>query len=420
LLTLQNPSFRFFDITSLPVSITRLDTFTLKIWVRRQQWILLAEEEVKLRSLNITNSTHDVMYHLIDGVYTTDPTPDPAPSKLWPPLPTSSYNALMRLSTLDDSIQDALRTREQLTAQIESILHPPNSAPQAQESAALAAHFVSKERKLLKASIKRRAEIKASLEARRAAIAEGKIAQDHVQDDVTSARSKLEECKALLKATIESIHGQRRRICEELLQTFPIEPTTTPLLFTICDLPLPNSSFEESDEDVVSAALGHVALLVNHLQYYLAVPLPYPIIPYASRSIVQDTISILPDNQRAFPLYTKGTVRFRFDYAVFLLNKDIECLAESQGLRVIDIRHTLPNLKYLLYVCSAGNSQLPSRKAGGVRGLLAGRMTPIQSGRGSIDSNQGEEVRKALEVQAGPVFNRGSLRTSGLRENIRL
>ena len=39
-------------------------------------------------------------------------------------------------------------------------------------------------------------------------------------------------------------------------------------------------------------------------------------------------------------------------------------------LRVLDIRQTLPNLKYLLYVATAGEGELPARKAGGVRGLL--------------------------------------------------
>jgi hypothetical protein len=142
----------------------------------------------------------------------------------------------------------------------------------------------------------------------------------------------------------------------------------------------------------------------------------------------------------------KGTVRFRFDYGVFLLNKNIERLAESQGLKVMDIRQTLPNLKYVLYVCSAGSSELPARKAGGIRGLITGREVEIGSRRGSADSGivgaQSEAVRKALEngsAEAKGVkldvgkgnrdFNMASLpfrdthvqslRTSGLRENIK-
>ena len=345
----------------------------------------------------------------------------------------------MRLSSLDDSIQDALTTRESLAVQINAILHdrPLDEAPQTQDEAALAGRYVAAERKLLKQSIKRRSELRSSLMARRQAIDQGTKAQADAQEDVNSALDKLKKCRDLLQTTTEEIHGQRRRICEELLRIFPIDPTTEPLLFTIVGLPLPNTSFDESDEDVIAAALGHVARLVDMLQYYLSVPLPYPVTPFGSRSIIRDQISTLADAQRTFPLYTKGTVRFRFDYAVFLLNKNIERLAESQGLKVIDIRHTLPNLKYLLYVCSAGSSELPARKAGGIRGLLSGRATPIASRRGSEDISQGDAARKALEnsvdstgtgnklIKTGlatilPIGMEQSttLRTSGLRENI--
>jgi UV radiation resistance-associated gene protein len=350
----------------------------------------------------------------------------------------------MRLSSLDDSIQDALATRESLAAQINAILEdkPVNEAPQAQEEAALASRYLTSQRRLLKQSLKRRSELKASLLARRQAIEQGTKAQARAQEDVQSATDKLEKSKSLLHTTMEDIHGQRRRICEELLHIFPIKPTSQSLLFTIRGLALPNTSFNESDEDVISAALSHVARLVDMLQYYLSVPLPYPITAFGSRSIIRDQISTLADSQRTFPLYTKGTIRYRFDYGAFLLNKDIECLAESQGLKVIDIRHTLPNLKYLLYVCSAGNSELPARKAGGIRGLLSNRVTPLPSRRGSEDA-PANTARLALESSGSGNSNgngngnshrkvkspggtvmpistdeRTTLRTRGLRENI--
>ena len=62
------------------------------------------------------------------------------------------------------------------------------------------------------------------------------------------------------------------------------------------------------------------------------------------------------------------------------------------GLRVLDIRHTLPNLKYLLYVLTAGSGELPVRKAGGVRGLLdGGRLALAISRSGSEESVQGHK-----------------------------
>lgn len=384
-----------------------------------------------------------LIFQLQDGLYTIGvDVPEPTPPK--PPthaLPTSSYTALMRLSSLDDSIQDALSTREQLAAQINDILEHNKEASdvsrqalQGVEEAALTKRYAVGEGKQLKQVIKRRGQLQDSLAARREFMRRGIESQDRAQLDVDVAMEKLAHCRSTLTGAVENMRGQRRRICEELLKVFPIESTTQSLLFTICGLPLPNTSFDNSDADIIAAALGHVARVVDMLQYYLSVPLPYPVTAFGSRSIVRDLISMLPDAQRTFPLYTKGTVKFRFDYAVFLLNKDIECLAEAQGLKLVDIRQTLPNLKYLLYVCSAGNNELPARRAGGVRGLLSGRGTPVGSRRGSNASGQGDAVRAAVEngnadarhkaetaaliLPFGIGKDRGSLRTSGLRENV--
>ena len=214
----------------------------------------------------------------------------------------------------------------------------------------------------------------------------------------------------------------------------------SPLAFRICGIPLPNTDYDptssSSTEDSLSAALGYVAHLADLLQYYLSVPLPYPLTPFGSRSSVRDDISLLPDTsmssstvtsyatssskhtnpasgsgggtttarqryyqrhqQRDFPLFLRGgaTAQYRFDYAWFLLNKDIEALFAAAGrhllpggspIRVVDLRHTLPNLKYLLYVCTAGSDDVPERKRGGVRGLWAGRMKSrvVAAARGS-------------------------------------
>ncbi|KAH8813109.1 UV radiation resistance protein-like protein [Xylogone sp. PMI_703] len=445
-----NATFRLFDLSDFAPAITRLDSFTIRIWVKRSDYIPLIEEKVNLQALQFIGTLEGhpfppncILFHLVDGIYTAKLTSRPLQPRHGPTLPTSSYNALMRLSNLDESIQDALATREELVNQINSLLRdtPIDRAPQAQEEAALASSYTSAERRLLKVSIRRRAELKASILARHEAIIKGREVQSRAQEDVSAAREKLEESKKLLKSTSENIHGQRRRICEELTQIFRIDPTPhTPLLFTICGLPLPNTSFNDNDidEDVISAALGYVARLVDMLQYYLSVPIPYPVYSFGSRSTIRDPISTLADNQRLFPLYMKGAIRFRFDYAVFLLNKNIEALAESQGLKVIDIRHTLPNLKYVLYVASAGTSELPARKAGGVRGLLSGRgTTPLGSRRGSEDSaiGHGDAARKALEHHTGnghglepqktPVValpfamdQMQSLKTRGMRENV--
>ncbi|KAI1464186.1 UV radiation resistance protein and autophagy-related subunit 14-domain-containing protein [Daldinia caldariorum] len=387
-----NFNFRFFDLSQAGPTVTRRHQFTIKLWAKRQQsWILLLTENVDLRSLNYLGSlrNHDfppncLLFQLVDGLYCfglESQLPEP---KQAPPLSTSSYNALMKLSNLDNSIQDALATREALTAQINSLLErsPPDAVPKAQDAAQLASEYLASQTRALRAAQARKADLQASLEARRAAIREGRAAQAKAAEDVKHAQAKLPASLGLLSSSRDSIHGQRRRICEDLARIFPIAPGppgSPPLSFSICGVPLPNTDYDptssSSAEDSLSAALGYVAHLAHLLQFYLGVPLPYPVRPLGSRSAVRDDISLLPESQRLFPLFPRGgaTAQYRFDYAWFLLNKDVEALCVAAGLKVVDIRHTLPNLKYLLYVCSAGRDEVPERKRGGIRGLWAGR-----------------------------------------------
>lgn len=375
-----------------------------------------------LRQLHFIGSLTDrsfpsnsVVFHMVDGIYLLDvPTGKLPPAKPLSPLPTSSYSALMKLSNLDDSIQDALATREQIAAQINNILEsrPSDEAPQARETANLAAKYVKIENFRLEATIKKRDEMKASIEAKRGGIANAQAAQDRSRNLMDEAITETPKLEAEHKKVEDDLRGQRRRICEELMQIFPIETTGKSLVFTICGIELPNANFEDVDPEPIAAALGHVALVVFMLSAYLYTPLPYPIEWFGSRSVIRDEISQLADSNRVFPLFGKGSVAFRFEYAVFLLNKDIECLAEKQGLKVPDIRQTLPNLKYLLYVASAGTEELPARKAGGIRGLLGSRRgTPIVSRR---PSDEGSSFRAASNDAGGNL--RGASR-AGVSEN---
>jgi hypothetical protein len=429
----------------------------------------LFEEEVDLRFLNFLGRLQDVqfppnclVFHLTDGVYSLEIGSKYPPPKITPSLPTSSYNALMKLATLDNSIQDALATQETIMNQINEILNrnSTGSVPEAEDKTKLVNKYLTQQKRSVETTKKRKAELEASIAARKEAIRSGKAVQDKVSATIEDATEKLTESKRLVEVTKEKIRGQRRRICEDLSVIYQISqvPNGAPLAFQICGIPLPNTTYDHSkvngiaSEDALSAALGHVAALTNSLQYYLGVALPYPISPLASRSSIRDDISMLPDPQREFPLYLpKGgsSAQFRFDYGWFLLNKDIEALCTAQGLKVVDIRHTLPNLKYLLYVCSAGTDELPERKRGGVRGLWAGRAMKGGRASGSVDgggdsrrgstesdaaSRQREELRKAITAQQRGYRNGSTmesplaspldegvinltLRTKGMREN---
>jgi UV radiation resistance-associated gene protein len=486
-----NFNFRFFDLSSTGPLVTRQARVEVRVWAkRRTSWCLLLSQDIELGALHYLGSLRNhhfppncLIFHLEDGMYSLDIASKRPEPKQIPSLPTSSYNALMKLSNLDTSIQDAIATREALKAQINLSLEetPENLVPQAEESARLALNFVAAQRRALRAAQTRRDQLEGSIQARRAAIKEGRAAQLRVAEDIEHAQSKLPASLESISATKESIHGQRRRICEDLARIFPITPAPSgaPLSFSICGIPLPNSDYDptssSSIEDALSAGLGYVAQLTYALQFYLSAPLPYTVSPFGSRSSIRDDISLLPEAQRNFPLFLRGgaTAQYRFDYGWFLLNKDIEALCVSAGLKVVDIRHTLPNLKYLLYVCTAGSDEVPERKRGGIRGLWAGRMkgrlkmgsslTSTDDGasstggsrRGSMDSEivggrQRESLNRALgkentqQVDSGDhsrqssvggsdrqrhqsplrlpfdegLANKLTLRTKGLRENV--
>jgi regulator of replication initiation timing len=379
----------------------------------------------------------------------------------------------MRLSTLERSIQDALVTQETLKQQINDMIaenrDERTELDQAGHRLNLVEKYVSAEQKAVKNSSEQVEKLQASIASRRDKMSEGRSLMEKTDQDMDSALEKLFADKERSSKVRDDIRGQRRRICEDLNTIFRIEPVPNgkPLQFQILGISLPNAEdyggavMSGAEEDALSAALGHVALLTHHLQFYLGVALPYPITCCGSRSYITDDISIIQDSIRDFPLYLPrggSAAHFRFDYGWFILNKNIETLCAAQDLKVMDIRHTLPNLKYLLYVCSAGTDELPERTKGGVRGLRAGIMrsrgvsvaddadSVMSSRRGSVDSDlpaggrsAGDEAKRKLKglrgqgvrdddskvpeiSDVGVPFDEGfgklTLRTKGMREHV--
>ena len=413
----MNPTFAFFDLDIVSSRIGRSDECTLRIWARdgaHEDYVLLLELKVNLRSLQYIGKhledfhhplpQNTVLIHLSDGIYTsfTDLPGTESGSeflreqKVDATETGSSFDALMQLANLDDCVQDALKVREQLEQEVSALLSEVQStdtkkqsrAERREEVAASRSTVASLSRQKSQAE-KRKEELSTSIQLRRDA-----VARSLQHDDAAPTRESL---KHAIKGLQEDIHrkleqsqGQVRRIGETLLTIFPIEAMRNKALqFSIRNLYLPNSSFDDTNRDEIAAALGYTAQLVHQLSLYLSTPLPYPIDANASGSSIQDPIS-MSIAQRKYPLHPTN-VAYKFEYGVFLLNKDIEFLMYKAGLRVLDIRHTLPNLKYLLYILTAGLGELPARKAGGVRGLLGGRFTPSVSRRGSEESVRGQK-----------------------------
>jgi len=415
----MNPSFRFFDLNISGPQVAWANEVKLKLWAKTDKldnFILLIELEITLKSLQFIGKSLDnfhhplpsncILFHFEDGIYTsfTD-TPveeyraarhfkGAAKAGIARPDKTSSYDALMQLANVDDCIQDALATRAKLEGQINALLSSNRKEleifdenRQAQEAVSAVHGAISSEQRQSRSLSRRRDEILKSLRLRREAIHSGRSTQSRNESAVHDLQKTTHETGIQSRKTLDESGAQVRRVCENLELIYPLEPIKSrPLHFRIRNLYLPNSVFDDTNRDEIAAALGFTSTLAYMLSLYLSTPLPYPVLPSSSTSTIEDPISVAI-SQRTFPLYPTN-VSYKFEYGVFLLNKDIEFLMNKNGLRILDIRHTLPNLKYLIYALTARTGELPARMAGGVRGLVTGRVTPTISRRGSEDSIQ--------------------------------
>jgi UV radiation resistance-associated gene protein len=412
-----NPNFQFFDLNMNGPEVARSDGIQLKLWARTDRlnkFVLLIDLQICLRSLQFIGKSIDnfrqplplncIVFHFEDGIYTsfTDmPVAEQslaslsksfAKAGMTRPDTPSTYNALMQLANVDECIRDALWMRAELERQINDHLSYSRQAlevldrcRQAQEAVNANYRAISSEHRQIQLLRRKRDNVLASIKLRRDVVECGRTTENRNQAAIHGLHKAIREVKTQSVHTTDDSNGQIRRVCEDMALIYSLEPIKNrPLHFRIRNLYLPNSVFDDTNRDDIAAALGFTSKLTYMLSLYLSTPLPYPISPQSSHSTIQDPISVAI-KERTFPLYPTN-VSYKFEYGVFLLNKDIEFLMSKNGLRILDIRHTLPNLKYLLYVLTAGTGELPIRKAGGVRGLLAGQATPITSRRESEDS----------------------------------
>lgn len=422
----MDPIFRSIDLSHCANGILRQNKVTIRLWaqsLKSQQWRMLSDTEVALVSLHYLGKDIDhcqlgpeqntILFHFTDGLYTA---PASIPFKAEKrhqashsrdtsskQRRTSSFDALLRLAKLTDSIEDALATRDTLANDLERMVQSNKSALNQRDQVSevedrlktidYAKTTVVKQLEKAKRQIH---EKKALLQRRRTLMTVDSDSRSKALERMQHGRTDLPHLREEREIRKKAIAAQRRRIAEDLDKIYCIRPLQTgkSLAFKIRELPLPNA--EELDSvpvAAVAAALGFAAHVILLLSFYLNITLPYPVNPMGSSSWVSDPISLLNVAQsttsvlskalsnpadKVYPLHLNRTARFRFDYGVFLLNKDIQLLLETgYGVRVLDIRHTLPNLKYLLYVATAGEGDLPSRKAGGVRGLMKDARDPM-------------------------------------------
>ncbi|KAF9154827.1 hypothetical protein BG015_011849 [Linnemannia schmuckeri] len=266
-----------------------------------------------------------------------------------------TYETVMRLNNLHECIMDTKKSRDEIKHSIESAMNKENAPMILQrrrgEYTERLWHLqrqVGHELNVLEEAQDRAEALRREHAARRKALDDsrerGQTQEMYLEENIINLTKNKESLFHVLK----EYSSKRTELIATLFTIFPItQSENDPNLLMICKVPLPNSVYNGMDEDLVSIALGFTCQLVVMLAHYLNVPLRYPLTPMGSRAFVIDPVSLLV-GPKEFPLYGKGQDRNRFEYGVFLLNKDIEQLMNSQGLQFMDLRQTLPNIRYLM------------------------------------------------------------------------
>lgn len=205
------------------------------------------------------------------------------------------------------------------------------------------------------------------LQMRRDGLANANEVGNALRIQASELGDKIDSLRSERDSLLPKIHRIRASHIQILDNLFPIQPSDPSiLLYTILGVPLPIPSSAKDpappislpahkvDERTTAAALGYAAMVVQILGNLRgqAGTLPYPITCAGSKSAVKDVVSVM-QGPRSFPLYAKGVERYRYEYGVFLLNKNIEVLMQDANIRLLDLRQTLPNLKNLLLMLSS-------------------------------------------------------------------
>ena len=119
--------------------------------------------------------------------------------------------------------------------------------------------------------------------------------QAQSQNHLLEARATLQERKSTQNEITVSIAAQRRRICMDLQNIYPIESIDDETLrFTIRGINLPAAGkYEGVKDEELATALGWTAHLVYLISGYLCVPLRYPVQPVGGRSLIKDPVSVM-------------------------------------------------------------------------------------------------------------------------------
>lgn len=414
----MNPDFQEFDFKNIN-SVSNIKSLTLKVWSKsmigselRNKWKLLMDINFKLsfmvyigKDIDLINKTFintdnlliielsDDSYYIIlpefetieEEYYFTDliiKSRKFSQQEYYNHLHhnlerTATYDQIMKLNNLQYCIKDLQFSNNSLREKIEIGLSKKNKF----ENYKIEVEVNLKNLEPILIENKKRNEIigkrieflKNLIHEKQAKIK--KIEENHQDNnndgELNSEKLIIQTDKMLKKLEIvkNGIQIERSRISNILETIFPINPIYNKTYeFEIFGLTLPlsfNNKYiiTKSRSTEIAALLCYIVQLVKALALYLDIPLRYPIEAFGCHSYIIDPISNLKSNvSRVYPLWIKENIMYRFEYGLLLLQKNVEQLMESYGLKTVDGgRNILGNLKILLICLSSlgnGNNKI--------------------------------------------------------------
>jgi hypothetical protein len=180
----------------------------------------------------------------------------------------------------------------------------------------------------------------ADLQRSKVALQEGTAQVQTMQDQTDQVQQALQEEDLEARRIEFLLQAQRIKLFRELRTIFPVT-VSLDQRYLIVGLEIPLDLYAGTvSEEEVSASLGYLAHLVAMMSKYLALPLRYRLHCNSSRSAIQD------DRASAFPLFQGRTVeRGQLEYGVRLLDRNVECICRSKGIRLPAKAHVLAKVK---------------------------------------------------------------------------
>lgn len=369
----MNPSFSEFDLSCY--NCAKFDTFTIKIWcLKNKKWVLLINVNLSLANLifigekldqDLVKDDNSIIIELTDGFYavpnaqnTTKAVLPNLTADLIHPRASSSFDQLMKLNNLQSCIKDSEKNKLVLSKKISQELEAGTSEKILTNSIQLytiKTNGLKKKLGTLKEEIGR---LELKIESSRVTSQKFKLVisdLDKLTNDTRDAFGIVVNNEKMAEETLKQV---KIKTISQLRNLFPIQQVnnySNEFMILGHRLPLSIRHLTKNGFEQIAFILNLVALLVNWLSYYLLIPLRYPVEIFGSHSYINDPISQLSVSM--FPLWIKNLHNVeKFEYALLLLNKNIEQLLESIGMRVIDHRNLLGNLN-ILFICLSDNDE---------------------------------------------------------------